>query len=498
MYNGNMKSGGESGKTTRSGDENLALYRKYRSQNLDEVLGQSQVTDVLKAATKRDVFAHAYLLVGQRGTGKTSVARILAHLINATDYDAEDFDIIEIDAASHGSVDEARDLREHADLAPLQSRNKVYIIDEVHMLSRQAFDALLKLIEEPPRHLYFIFATTELSKVPATILSRVQRFTFRPVAAEIVAKHLRDIADAEKIDISDEALLLIANKGGGSFRDSITLLDQMKSVGEKISLQLVEDILGIASASVISEIIDCVDAADVSSLVAKLQSLFNDGNTATELAKQLTDELAKLAIDQPRFYVLIEQLLDVAKSSNAQLKLTAVLANFANVNNVKPQIAKELATKLQPEKSPELPAKKVVEAKVESAATPADITEIVPKKRARAINDTPVHTAKINPSEFDWNEVLKNFEELDEPAAFSIAKNADFRVDETTLTLFFAKGFWRKKADTRHFRDILSRAINTTIDANIKIVVASEPVPGDSAAANVLNIIGGEIVEAGA
>ena len=207
----------------------LALYRKYRPTSLDQVVGQPQVTDVIAAANKTKSFAHAYLLTGQRGTGKTTVARILAHLINDLDYtdniNSNNVDIIEIDAASNNGVDDVREIRDGVQLAPMNCSHKVYIIDEFHMLSKSAFNALLKTIEEPPEHAVFILATTELQKVPATIMSRVQRFHFRPLKPELLAKHLRHIADQEKIQVDDDALLLIAQRGGGSVRDSITLLD---------------------------------------------------------------------------------------------------------------------------------------------------------------------------------------------------------------------------------------------------------------------------------
>lgn len=601
MYNGRMKNEGKS--------PDLALYRRYRSRNLDEILGQPQVTDILKATKKRDVFAHAYLFVGQRGTGKTSVARILAHLITGTDYDAADFDIVEIDAASHGSVDDARELREHADVAPLKSRAKVYIIDEVHMLSRQAFDALLKLIEEPPAHLYFILATTELAKVPPTILSRVQRFTFRPVAEKTVAAHLRDIADREKIDISDDALSLIARRGEGSFRDSITLLDQMKSAGEKISRAFVEESLGLAPRDATAAIFADLEDGDVAQLVAHLAQLFGDGFTASDLSRQLASEISSRWAADPSLFSLVDELLEVAKSADPKLKLTAALAKFAdekarksarkngeNPSENSAKSDKKVGEKLDKisEKSYEKASPKIVEARVTAAKTAATKvfssekkcekragkTEILREKdgenatnfrekideNTEKIDDddaenvenlrekiaeksnergeeapensteknrensdgnakksgeksdespqnsteNPLEKTSENPREmtketsptdenladFDWSEVLKSFATLDEPAALAIVKNADVRLGGATLTLFFAKNFWRKKASTRHFRDILERAFRETYDATVEIEVSPDPVPGDSAAANVLDLIGGEIVSA--
>jgi DNA polymerase-3 subunit gamma/tau len=506
------------GKFRENAQKNLALYRKYRSRNLDEVLGQPQVIDILKAAAKQDIFAHSYLLVGQRGTGKTSVARILAHLINATDYDAEDFDIIEIDAASHGSVDDARELRERANLAPLKSRNKVYIIDEVHMLSRQAFDALLKLIEEPPAHLYFILATTEFAKVPATILSRVQRFTFRPVAAEIVAEHLREISDREQIQIDDEALLLIANRGEGSFRDSITLLDQIKNSPAKITREVVEEILGLANGESISRIVEFVDTESIAELARELNKLFASGNSASELAKQLIDEFAKLAIARPEFYELIEKLLDVAKSSNPQIKLVSVLANFAKMRNsddisrksvselVKKPTSKTIATSAEISRKTEKIATTVIEKKQipdKKSKKSDEITEVNKReKNSNKINKNENLVAKISrknkmkSDEFDWAKCLETFANLNEPAAFALAKGAEFRYEDSELMLFFAKKFQRGKANTKNFREILERAIRESHDGATptKIIISDESVPEDSNAAKVLDILGGEVI----
>src|SRR5882757_2916171 len=213
-----------------------ALYRKYRSKKLSELVGQEHITKTLEQAIKSGRISHAYLFTGPRGVGKTSTARILAHAINGLPYgDGEThLDIIEIDAASNNSVEDIRDLREKVYVAPSSGKYKVYIIDEVHMLSKAAFNAILKTLEEPPAHAVFILATTEAHKLPQTIVSRTQRFTFRPIEPAKAVKHLRSIAKAEHIDVDDEALQLVASHGDGSFRDSISLLDQARSSSEHI------------------------------------------------------------------------------------------------------------------------------------------------------------------------------------------------------------------------------------------------------------------------
>ena len=209
-----------------------ALYRKYRPTALADVIGQDQVVKPLQEAIKSGNFSHAYLFTGPRGCGKTSVARIFAHEVNNFKYELEDsyIDIIEIDAASNTGVDNVRELREKAIIAPTEAKYKVYIIDEVHMMSKPAFNALLKILEEPPEHVIFLLATTNPEKVPVTILSRVQNYVFKLANPEIMQEHLEKIAKKEKIDITPEAIKIIVARGGGSFRDSISLLDQISNI----------------------------------------------------------------------------------------------------------------------------------------------------------------------------------------------------------------------------------------------------------------------------
>ena len=204
-----------------------SLYRSYRSRSFDEIIGQDHITTVLKNALKTDSISHAYLLSGPRGVGKTSTARILAHSVNELEYEGENLnlDIIEIDAASNRRIDEIRDIRDKVNILPVASKYKVYIIDEVHMLTKEAFNALLKTLEEPPAHVIFILATTESHKVPETILSRCVKLNFKPISNDMIFEHLKSISKKEKINISDKALELVSDHARGSFRDAISLLE---------------------------------------------------------------------------------------------------------------------------------------------------------------------------------------------------------------------------------------------------------------------------------
>ncbi len=265
-----------------------ALYRKHRPQRLADVVGQPHITQTLERALKKGMVSHGYLFSGPRGVGKTSIARILAYEVNGLAYaDTKgSLDIIEIDAASNRRIDEIREIRDKVHTAPVMGKYKVYIIDEVHMLTREAFNALLKTLEEPPAHVIFILATTEVHKVPETIVSRTQRFAFKPITVDDVAAHLRQLATHENIAISDEAIELIAKHGEGSFRDSISLLDQL-AIGGTISIESVQSALGIPTEETITSIIEAMQTGNLQALISILDRAEHHGYYATQIAKSL-------------------------------------------------------------------------------------------------------------------------------------------------------------------------------------------------------------------
>ncbi len=258
--------------------EYLALYRKYRPKELEEVVGQSEIKKILASSVKNGTISHAYLFSGPRGTGKTTMAKILAKMVNCLDpVDGNacnkcesclnilnSNDVIEIDAASNNGVDEIRELREKANLVPSNAKYKVYIIDEVHMLTTQAFNALLKTLEEPPKHVIFVLATTEYYKIPLTITSRCQKFQFNKISIDGIVHRLKEIAKLEKIKITDDALLEIAKISDGGMRDSINFLDQLRSfTSDKITINDVYDVCGNVSSVEMVKLLTAMHDNDV-------------------------------------------------------------------------------------------------------------------------------------------------------------------------------------------------------------------------------------------
>ena len=287
---------------------NRALYRRFRAQRFAELVGQDPIVTTLRRAITGDRLAHAYLFVGPRGTGKTSTARILAKAINCTAL-AEDgepcdacpactsiregraLDVIEIDAASHGLVEDARDLVMRALTAPSELRRRVYIIDEVHMLSTHAFNALLKLIEEPPDHVVFILATTDTHKVPATIISRTQRHDFRRMADATIAGKLRRICLAEGADADDDALALIAHLADGGMRDAESLLDQVLAFASAgLTAADVREAIGLADDAAVSALVDAYVAADAPAALDCVSELADAGRDMAQVASQAEAE----------------------------------------------------------------------------------------------------------------------------------------------------------------------------------------------------------------
>ncbi len=310
-----------------------ALYRKYRPLKLADVVGQDDTIRQLQTQLTNQKISHGYLFVGARGCGKTSVARIFAHEINHFDYQLEDnyVDIIEIDAAVFTMVENIRELRDKAMLAPTTGKYKVYIIDEIHMLSKNAFNALLKILEEPPEHIVFIFATTNPEKIPATILSRVQIFHFKLADKSVMQPFLEGICQKEGINIEKDALSLLIEQGGGSFRDSLSILDQLSNLHpDKSTLITTEEVssaLGVPKQVLIQELLASYEQENVDQIRSLVEELINQGNKAEGIATSLI----KTIVQNPtaKNLHLIEKLYAVnGEFASAKLIVALILDHF--------------------------------------------------------------------------------------------------------------------------------------------------------------------------
>ena len=290
-----------------------AFYRKWRPRQWNEVVGQEPVTRTLQNAIRGGRIGHAYLLAGPRGTGKTTTARLLAKAVNCTDPDpaarpcdhcencqavnaGRFLDLVEIDAASNTSVDDVRDLRDKINYAPSQGQYKVYIVDEVHMLSTAAFNALLKTLEEPPAHAIFILATTEVHKIPPTVLSRCQRYEFRRIPVSGIVSQLKKICVEENLQVDDDTLLLIARQATGAMRDAISLLDQLTSTGEQIDLAQAQQVLGTATNQTVIDLVNTLIKKETAAGLDCIHDALDSGTDPRQFARQVVEYLRSLLL----------------------------------------------------------------------------------------------------------------------------------------------------------------------------------------------------------
>lgn len=529
-----------------------ALYRKYRSKSLDEIVGQGHVTAILARSIEKGRVAHAYLLTGPKGVGKTSIARILAHEINKLPYtdDTNHLDIIEIDAASNNGVEDVRDLREKVQIAPVSAQKKVYIIDEVHMLSKAAFNALLKTLEEPPEHVVFILATTDVDKLPATIISRTQRFGLRAMAKEDGVKHLRMIAEKEGIKITDEALELLVERGDGSFRNSVSLLDQIASLADEksgITPHLVETTLGLAPHAAVKKLLSAVAAHDTQTLIAELDAFEKSGVQATVLASQLIIAIRSTIAEHPQLVTLLDGLLEVNKSSHPNIKLLTTLVGFASP---KPKTAALVAPTLSiskpvselssapltnsaaPSTLPKSTENEEQRSRVGAEATPARVAASGAAPAFDKISDfseegadSPtgpvdsdlrgnsggisndgsgveqatsesqkiIDNADSTTGELDWNKLIE-YVRTNHVAIYSVLSKCGYEQQGETLRLYTNTAFYKKKLDDAKYRPLIAQSLIKTGAGELIIeTIASPPPPKDSKAAAVAAIMGGGV-----
>ena len=433
-----------------------ALYRKYRPTKLEDVIGQEQVIKPLASSIKTGNVSHAYLFTGPRGCGKTSVARIFAHEVNNFHYEIEDkyTDIIEIDAASNTGVDNIRELIEKTIIAPAEGKYKVYIIDEVHMLSKSAFNALLKTLEEPPKHVIFIMATTDAYKVPITITSRSQVFNFQLATPDIMLGHLQKIAKAEKIQITDEALNIIVGRGGGSFRDSISLLDQVSTIqsGKVITDADVRSVLGVPEEEDIASLLDAYKSKDFAKITDILQTLLNNG----EKPELLAENIIKKIVSQPESALmpLLAKLPEV-KDSFPEAKL--LLAFLSNINDGK----KQNATIAVPKNT------------IKPKSTPTPVAEVETK-----IEPTSPEQAKTS-ADFSWEDFVEKVHK-DAPSVSLILKKCQYNYADNMLSIYPNRKIEQSILQSKNTESIIKKHLpdgtRVEISLNPKSIIKDESV----------------------
>ena len=491
-----------------------AFYRKYRSKNLSEVVGQNHITEILEKSLAKGKISHAYLFTGPRGVGKTSIARILAHQINNLPYSEEDQhpDIIEIDAASNNGVDEIRNLREQIQVAPFSAKYRVYIIDEVHMLSKAAFNALLKTLEEPPEHAVFILATTDAHKIPATIISRTQQFVFHYISKSDIAKHLAFIAERENIKISPEALEIIAERGGGSFRDSISLLDQLSSISsEEITASQIEAILGLAPKKQITNLLEAYKSQNVAIILTGIEEIRNSGIDLRIFVEQFIDEIKNSLSDQPYLVKLLMPLQKAKNSNFLDLELISILiepgespavsstnssqakASLSSFTEKEKEIKKKDAVKNSSTKSIASKEEKS-EPKLETEKSTTNSVEIVPNDKQENSEKTTLSNDKIKAmkelKDFKWHDFLQAIKAKEMGVGTILAGRA-YEKSKGKILIYTERPLHKKQLT----KPTAIQAINDVLREiggggwQIEIVAGGKP-PIDADTAKVLEIMG--------
>ena len=542
-------------------DQHRALYRRWRAQRFAEVLGQDPIVATLRRAVAADRTAHAYLFVGPRGTGKTSTARILAKAINCTNRgddgepcdtcpacvavrEGRAMDVIEIDAASHGLVEDARELVMRALTAPAELRRRVYIIDEVHMLSAHAFNALLKMVEEPPDHVVFILATTDTHKVPATIISRTQRFDFRPIPVDAIVGKLTRIVTAEGAEAEPEALALIARLADGGLRDAESLLDQaLAYAGDRITLESVREAVGLADDAAITALLNAYVAGDAPAALDQIEALADGGRDMAQVAAQAAAEARQLLLlaagDPPaarRLATILRTLAEAggegAHEGRARLAMELLAVEQASPDALPAQRAApapeppvvQAAPATPPPAVPATPPP-VAAAAASEPASPEPAAEPVALEPAAPVPGVPEPMPDPQPAAAQaasppedvagirarWAEVIASASPAIKPL---LSECRPVALDGARLTLAFPeeRGFMREKARTRagSIEQLLATVLGGSwavecIASNVELeplsvqqAVAANPADPDGQALleGVLRITGGELVDA--
>jgi DNA polymerase-3 subunit gamma/tau len=490
-----------------------ALYRKWRPQSFDEVVGQEHVLQTLRNAITGNRIAHAYLFSGPRGTGKTTMARLLAKAVNCTNpdlaarpdntceictaiTDGRMLDLIELDAASNRGIDEIRDLRDKINFSPGQSRYKVYIIDEVHMLTEPAFNALLKTLEEPPPHAIFILATTDPQKVPATIVSRCQPFSFRRFTLQEIVARLQELIDAEGFKVEPAALTLIARQATGAMRDAVSMLDQLVASDSEITAERVQTALGMGSMQWVSKLIDALGDANVATGLEAINHALDEGADARQFARQIVEQLRSVmliklgdatSIDLPgeqrsimtaqadriepdrlisAVKLFNQAALDLRGGWQPQLPLELALIESLQhhqTSNVTVTSSTPKPIQAAPKSSSAQSARSAPKPKVDTTPKVDQATAAVAKE---ASTPSALNLDEINSH---WGDILSEVKAQSIPTEALMKSCHVFGVEGTTIILSWPTGALKEKFESDKVRRQVENAMSAVLDQTVLI-----------------------------
>ena len=470
----------------------IVLARKWRPKGFDELVGQNTVSTILKNAISQDRIAHAYLFSGPRGVGKTSTARILSKALNCESGPTVDpcgecnacraisegysVDVMEIDGASNNSVDDIRDLRERVKYAPSSGRYKVYIIDEAHMLSQSAFNALLKTLEEPPPHVIFVLATTAPHKIPITVMSRCQHLTFSRVRSGVMKAHIKRITDEEGIAITGQAIELLLRAADGSMRDALTLLDQLSAFSSDITDSAVRDLLGLSDVEIIISLTDSILGGDRKEILAQIDNAYERGidlkNLVRDLIRFIRDFLAAQVSGGENLQELSEDERNYIKSKTPAImveELAVLLSEMikaeADVRNAySPRVALEMALLRASMLGSLRPVGEIIERLEKFGSALAEPVPDVPHPQERKApeeisgnmkTDSGRESLDADTLQTAWEGVISRIDEEDAILASKL-RNAEPRIDKDRLSLVFNGGHAiHAESVEKHFDSLL-------------------------------------------
>jgi len=478
----------------------LALYRAYRPLDFSDVVGQDHVTDTLEKAFARGLMSHAYLLTGPRGVGKTSVARIIARRVNQLPAEAElarELDILEIDAASNRGIDDIRALRDKLATVPSRLPYKVFIIDEAHMLTREAFNALLKTLEEPPAHVIFVLATTEVHKLPDTIVSRTQRHDFRLITTEALTKALAGVAQTEKISIDDEALALIAERSQGGFRDALSLLDQLASRGEAITGAMVASTAGIGALSQALEIARHSLQGDAQPALGALQESIQIGAEPSILTEFLLAQI-RASFLKPGSVAALQDIpaVDLVRGLT-ELSRALAEQRYTPIPSLPLELAIwRLATPAEaaaiPVPSATKQSRPVSQSVPSVSAAPAIKAKAQPVRNQPGVTDSVVTTKALS------------FIKTKNNSLYAILRSGSPSLDGEILTITCNFRFHQERIEEARNRQLIesifSRVAGRTVEMRVEHSAATGQSnlandSGEELVASALEILGGEVIE---